>query len=225
MTARQVLLGVEPFMQPLPGKEEGGDCFACSVTAAIRHFFPERPLEFDAAWSYFTGHTVSGEPFLDNSWSGIRRALSQVWKNGYAIETANDLVTPEWNPRQWDHAWWRTVPSIPTEEYCRRLEAYLCAGWIAFAAVDLYGRGPMLESGHPNNTNHFVLLDGVKYEREAAESGSRRAVPWVHVVCSAKGPYWITADDLLYKHGAAAWVLVRRDENQGTNPEEGGGES
>lgn len=200
-------------MQPLPEKNEGGDCFACAVTAAVRHLFPERPLEFDAAWSYFMAQTVSGEPFLDNAWPGIRRALVQVYRNGYLIETATDLVTPDWEPRTWDHAWWRTVPSLPTEEYCRRLEAYLCAGWIAFATVDLYGLGPTLESGNPNTINHFILLDGVKYERETVDSGTGRVVRWVHVVCSAKGAYWLTADDLLFKHGAAAWVLVRRDDN------------
>lgn len=38
----EVLLGVEREPQPTPTRNEGGDCYACALIAALRYLFPDR---------------------------------------------------------------------------------------------------------------------------------------------------------------------------------------
>jgi hypothetical protein len=207
---REFLLGIQPFPQPSPHKNPGGDCFACALTAALRHLFPERPLEFEVAWNYFMAEVYkSDQKQLNNTWPGMRRAMYQANSDGYRMSITSDIVRPNFDAEKWSHAWFQFVP-VP--EYTRRLEAYLRAGWVAVAEINYAGVGPSTPDGKLNGTDHFVLLDGVKWEWVPFESGGGFHREYVHVVCSAKGPYWIQTHDFLVKHGAAGWWLVRREE-------------
>lgn len=49
----EVCHGVERVPQPVPARNEGGDCFACAATAGFRFLFPERTIELDAVWEMF----------------------------------------------------------------------------------------------------------------------------------------------------------------------------
>lgn len=205
----EVCLNVQPFMQPHPVRNLGGDCFACAATAAVRHLFPERPPEFNRVWDWFV---PKGESGPNNTWPGMRRALYAAFSDDYEMQIVADIIRPEFTPDQWSHAWFQFVPA---GEYARRLEGYLRSGWVALAEINYAGSGPVTPDGKLNTTDHFVLLDGVKtgYEDCFGSDGKRLGAverEYIHVVCSAKGPYWITAHDLLVKHGAAGWWLVRR---------------
>ncbi len=51
-----VLLNVERVPQPDPCRSEGGDCFACSLIAALQHLFPDQePPTFEDTDRWFQG--------------------------------------------------------------------------------------------------------------------------------------------------------------------------
>lgn len=206
----EVLRGVAPFMQPSPAKNPGGDCFACALTAAVCHFYPEKPLDFDAAWESFKRSSSSGEPVLSNSWGSIWYAAHALRQQGYELEVHLDLVVPQYDVRRFSHAWYH---SIPTHDWAPRLEAWLAAGWLALAEMDYDGQGPVRPDGSLNVIDHFVLLDGQRdfWKRSETLPGSAALAHETHVVCSAKGAYWIDTRDLLFKHGVAGLTLIRRD--------------
>lgn len=208
---KEFCLNITPFMQPKPTRNKGGDCFACSVTAGLRHLFPERPVEFETAWNYFMAETMGGSKQLNNTWTGMRRALYEADSDGYGMTILSDIVRPTYDTERFSHNWWGFVPDY---EYTRRLEGWLRGGWVAFAEINHEGAGPVTPEGKLNHPNHFVLVDGARevWEPSLAVSGARTLLHYVHVVCSAKGAYWIPAYDWLVKHGAAAWWLARRDE-------------
>jgi hypothetical protein len=202
---REVLRGVTPFLQPHPCRNPGGDCFVCALTAAARHLFPERPITFDEAYSVFERNGTGGE-----SWIGMKKALWGLRGLGYPVDVRSDLVIPEWNPDVFDHGWWQNYPSL---RWVERLEAWLAAGWVAVSVIDFDGRGPVLPDGKLVVGNHFVLLDGVRGAWQPIEDSDGKVYRHeVHVVCSVRGAYWVSLEPLLQRHGAAAWLLVRRNE-------------
>lgn len=205
----EVLLEVEPFLQPSPTKNIGGDCFACALTAALRWLYPERPVDFETAWGYWNHQQKhGGGETLGNTWFATRTALYAAHSDGYRMEIENDFVQPLWAPEQWDHAWWS---SFPTHRYALRLEGWLRGGWVAFANINYGGSGPMAPDGLLYDTDHFILLDGIKTYWKPAESGGATKTHELHVVCSVKGAYWTDLQMFLRLHGAGAWWLARRD--------------
>lgn len=201
---REFCLNIEPFRQPQPVRNPGGDCFACAMTAALRHLFPERPVEFLTAWNYFL---PDGRETPSNVWPGVRAALWKAYSDGYRMEIAADLVKPDWDVETFSHSWWM---HFPTGNYTRRLEGYLRSGFVAFAQIDFSGGGPLTPEGKLRVPDHFILIDGVREGREPLPNGGAVQMHYLHVVCSVRGAYWIKQDDLLIKHGAAGWWLVRR---------------
>jgi hypothetical protein len=195
-------------MQPTPAKNPGGDCFACSLTAGMRHLFPDRPISFDDAWNLFVD-AKSGQ--LSNTWHTMRQALYRAHGLGYETEITADIVDPRFDPEQWSHAWWSHFPEL---RYAHRLEGWLSAGWFAVTEIAYSGGGPMTPDGHHRGTDHFVLLDGVKYAETEYGGQYTSILPHVHVVCSNKGAYWIRVQDFIMKHGGAGWWLCRKDERQ-----------
>lgn len=201
--------GVQPFYQPAPARNPGGDCFACALTAAVRHLVPERPVEFDTVWECFLIEPYGGGPkVLSNSWPTMRTAIYALGQHGYELETTKDLVS-EVRPDSWSHAWGLEIPEMA---WAYRLEAWLAAGWVALAEVNFQGSGPWTGE-YQNTIDHFVVLDGVRHYWKKHDSGVSLEHD-VHVVCSARGAYWIDAGDLLRKHGTAGLTLVRRDRRE-----------
>jgi hypothetical protein len=205
--AIEVCHNIAPFMQPKPDRNQGGDCFACALTAALRHLYPERPVTFDAAWEYFMVESVGGGRMLSNTWPGMRRALYNAHADGYRLEIANDLVLPDFNVDHHSYPWWQ---SLPTTAYARRLEGYLRG--VAFTEIRFDGSGPRTPQGEIRATDHFVALDGLRMGWEPIGEAGRVMRYHVHVVCSAKGAYWIGLDEFLLGYGGAGWWLCRRDE-------------
>jgi hypothetical protein len=202
----EVLLGVQPVPQPTPHKNAEGDCFACAMTAALRHLYPERPISFDDAWQAFVDERTG---LVNNHWGWIRTALYRLAGQGYEMEITSDLVAPQFNVERFSHAWWQMYPE---GQYAHRLEGYLRGGWVAFTEINLDGKGPVSPEGLLNSTDHILLLDGIRtgWHREEGKLGAALKHQ-VHVVCSAKGAYWIDLQTFLYRHGGSGWWLARRD--------------
>lgn len=195
--------GVTPFPQPSPARNPGGDCFACALTAMLRHFWPDRPATFAQAYGCYAQENGT----IRNVWHGHATAFHAAGQHDYRLEVAQDIVAPVLNPRQWSHPWWLFLPE---RDYARRLEGWLRSGWLAVSEINFEGAGPVTPDFRLNTTNHVVLLDGVRVAFEEDDViGGQVAREYVHVVCSAKGAYWIGARDLLLRHGAAGWQLAR----------------
>lgn len=95
-----------------------------------------------------------------------------------------------------------------------RLEGWLSAGWLAIAQMNYAGAGPVNANGTHNSPDHFVCLDGQRHfwQESAVVKGAASFEHETHVVCSAKGVYWIDTADLVKKHGVGAIMLIRRRE-------------
>jgi hypothetical protein len=200
---------IKPFLQPKPNKNQGGDCFACALTAALQFLFPDNPPDFETVWNYFlTKYKDSDKEGLHQSWPGMKKALQNARYDGYRIDITYDVIRMEFN-EAWSHAWFHKTP---VTEFTRRLEGWLRSGWVAVSEINMNGDG-IYNNGHFNTTDHFVILDGIKEIWEPWEGdpdGGSSLNNYIHVVCSVKGAYWIETRNLLVKHGAAAWWLCRR---------------
>lgn len=208
----EILHNVAPFPQPSPKKNPGGDCFACSLKAAVDFLYPERPVPFDLAWDAWTCESSGGGVILSNTWPTLRTAVYALHAHGYRVEIRRDLVLPSFDVDTWSHAWWDCEP---TGDWAYRLEAWLSAGWVALAEMNLAGSGRYTADGLVNHIDHFVILDGQRHFWQAhpAIDGAATLDHETHVVCSARGSYWIRTQDLLRKHGVAGLTLLRRVEH------------
>jgi hypothetical protein len=56
----EVCHGIERVPQPVPYKNEGGDCFACAATAGLRFLYPEREISLDEVWDLFVEEYYDG---------------------------------------------------------------------------------------------------------------------------------------------------------------------
>lgn len=200
---REFFLNVAPCPQPQPPITPGGDCFACALVAALGHLCPERPLTVHQAIDYFR----QDDGHVSTSWPGLKRALLAAYRDGYPIERTADIVHPQMDADMWSHAWWGWEPEL---EYVRRLEGWLRSGWVAFTEINQAGEGMLTSDLKLRGTDHFVLLDGVRYAREPDAHGANYH-QYVHVVCSVKGGYWMRCQDFLRRHGGSGWRLVRRN--------------
>lgn len=207
----EVLRSVAPFMQPKPPKNPGGDCFACAVTAVVRHLFPDRPISFEAAWDLFKEKNSSGTETLSHTWGSFQRVIWKLRADGYPVEMRQDIVVPRIDLQHWSHPWWF---SVPDDEWAYRLEAWLAAGWLAFAEMEFDGKGPYTREGFINVIDHFIVLDGQRHFWKPMGHGGSGLEHETHVVCSARGAYWMRTRDLLLKHGVAGLTLVRVDRRE-----------
>lgn len=205
---REVCLNVAPVHQPSPARNPGGDCFACSLTAALRHVYGRDDISFDDCWECFK--TERGA--LYNCWPGMRAALYAASGKFYdygRLEIEVDFVQPYFDPQCFAHQ----RPTFDAGRYADRLEGHLRSGWIALVEYDHHGAGPVSE-GRWNAPDHFALIDGVRtfWKPVAAVPGASGEAHEIHIVCSARGAFWIDLDEFAFKHGAGAWWLVRKDE-------------
>lgn len=198
---REFLLGVQPVMQPHPARNPGGDCFACSLTAAMRHLFPENPPTFDEVWSWFETEYSTGGKTTDNTWEGMRRAMMRG-TNRCPVEMTADAIYHA--PRAWE---WPNDYHMSLNEgaWSTRLDAWLRAGYVALCCISFNGHGPYDSEYRFGPCNHFVVVDGVRPKPDTTADHRQ-----IHVVCSVKGAYWEDEMLLLRRDGAGAWWLVRR---------------
>jgi hypothetical protein len=110
----------------------------------------------------------------------------------------------------WSHCWFGGV--APAVGYAHRLEGLLRSGFVAFSEINFAGSGPVVD-GRWSTTDHFVLIDGIRryWKPHDTVTGASSAEEDIHVVCSARGAYWINLREFLFKHGGAGWWLVRKD--------------
>lgn len=213
---------VEEYLQPSPSRNPGGDCFACCLTAILKHFYPKERVDFNRTWEYFLkcylGETEKRA--LSNTWPGMYDAIIEAIrdeKHNFKLEYRREYVYPKLDIEHHSGNWGLEQYEGECGYY---LEAWLRAGWIAIIQIEYnpsgrYGRRP---DGFRQSHDHFAIIDGIKmgwrYKKHNTdgkewESGSLTAD--VHIVCSAKGKYWIDYKELLEAHGVGAWILVRKD--------------
>lgn len=211
---RQVLQDIEPYPNPQPPRNEGGDCFACATKAAFDHMFPDDPPDFDTVYDWW----INDKGSMQNTWIGVKTALRAASNDGYRVTYFGDIVQPSYDPERFAHDWFYKEPTTP---YARRLEAWLAAGWVTFSHFRIDGEGPLTDDLKLRHGNHFVLLDGVRVyweeqDLDSVEGTHRHKTRDVHVVDSSRryDPHtrWVNIRDLLRKHGCAAWWLVRPKE-------------
>ena len=205
----QILLGVKPFLQPSPSRNPGGDCFACSLKAVVDHLYPDRPVSFDHAWEAFQVTSHDGSPVLANSWATMSwSAPHNLSEHGYSFEVHRDIVYPTIDLEHYSHSYGFPVDD---QEWSKRVEAWFSAGWVAIVEQSYKLQPPTTPDGKKNWTDHFVVLDGQRsFWQKSKDGTSSRLEHETHVVCSAKGEYWIKTSTLLHMHGVNAVVLLRR---------------
>lgn len=206
----EILLGVKPFLQPSPGRNPGGDCFACSLKAATDYLYPENPIDFNLAWESFEETSVGGNRVLSNCWPTMAwRAPYALHEHGYKFDLHRDLLMPQPDLDHHSYSWGFQVNE---QEWSLRLHAWLSAGWVAIAEQSFPPLPAVTPDGRKNHTDHFVVLDGQRsfWQESSLLPGASSLEHETHVVCSAKGAYWIDTKDLLNLHGVNALVLLRR---------------
>jgi hypothetical protein len=201
---------IKPFMQPHPAKNPRGDCFACSLTAALQHLFLENPPAFDDVWNYFMQkYYMSDEKGLDCGWTGMEKAIQSAYADGYHTDHEFDLVMPKPRPLSSNIFY----ENYFADDYTRRLEGWLRSGWIAITDIYFAGGGARdTWNGQFHGNDHFILLDGTRevWERLNPDGSARQLKFYIHVICSVKGAYWIEANELMKSYGAAGWWLIRK---------------
>lgn len=211
----EILLGVKQFQQPLPKRNPGGDCFACSLKAAVDYLYPDKPLDFNTSWEAFLVPSYSG----GKDGASEKKVLSNCWRtmawtaphalDDYNIEVHRDIVMPLPDLDNWSYSWGFRVHE---QEWAKRLEAWLSAGWVAIAECSLDPTPAVTEKGRINHTDHFVVLDGQRsfWQESSVVSGASSLEHETHVVCSARGSKWFKTWDLINLHGVNALVLLRK---------------
>lgn len=203
-------IGVTPYPQPSPAKNPGGDCFACATYALVRHFLPSSPETFESVWNRYL-RPVEPHPSVTYPEGAPSHYLSNCWIGyGVALESLGlahryELVTPDYDPCRRGAAFF----SGYLTSWHNALAGHIDCGHVLLASIQFDGKGP-IQRGGMHDTDHAILVDGwrkVWRPVEAVPGASRQDIEY-HVVCSAKGGYWIDQDDLVWKHGLAAWIAV-----------------
>lgn len=204
----ELCINVKPYPQPRPRKNPAGDCFACALTAGLRHLFPDSYPDFNTVFDYFLVPMSGGGKTISNTWYGIQKAFTAAIEDGYSLESKVEILLPDFELDKWSYTFYRCYPSA--ERYNNRLEEMLKDGWIALQSINYDGKGAINTNGTINDSDHFVVVDGVKEQQETLSECCDILQHYVHVVCSVKGGYWIKTADFMLKHGASAWLFIRR---------------
>lgn len=212
---REVLLGIKPFPQPHPTRDPGGDCGPCALKSIIDHLYPDRPVAFEATDNLWQTPAHGGGTIRSPTWLCAHRHLPlNARELGYDIEAHILFRQPTFDTDHFPGEWWT---HMPMEGWTLDLEAYLSAGWVGLVPINAAGSGPQSPDGKWNGTDRWVVIDGVRQaEVEYTSDPGNGPTTWkakeyeVHVVCSARGTYWIGVRQFLMRHGAAGVILYRR---------------
>jgi len=189
----------------------------------MRFLFGDDAPSFDTVWTAFQQEQKRDDGstwlHLSNTWDGMKSALHRLSHDGdWPLEVAFAMVAPSAEYREmFSYSW---GPRVSGYDYARQLDAWLRAGNLALGEVMLHacetgewkidGNGKAVR----NHIDHFWLYDGVRcgWRKHPSVDGARSLVYQIHVVDSSAGgrAFWIDVDDLLHRHGAGAWWLVRR---------------
>src|SRR5690349_13139264 len=56
----EICHGIARVAQPVPARNEGGDCFACAATAGLRFLYPDRAIDLSDVWEMFVVEYYDG---------------------------------------------------------------------------------------------------------------------------------------------------------------------
>ena len=216
--------GVEPVRQPRPPISKGGDCFACSVLAILRHLFPEREVTLEFVHKVFESEYTTGGTYYQNTWDGYDHALHRLssgyfhddkrfekfdieYRRFYPVFNMEHLRlhNPHWNnPGGYTDWGWM-------------VDAFLRAGYLLLVEMNSDGEGPVRTvdgKPHPNFIDHVAVVEGVRRRLVRVSKEARKYIQEFHLVDSNKrhktNEYWIDVDDLLFLHGVAGFWMIRR---------------
>jgi hypothetical protein len=206
----ELCLNIIPVLQSKPHINENGDCFACALSAILNHLFPENAPCLQQVFDYWKHPSIGGTLVLNNTWCGLLGTLKLV-NEEFPIEFKYDFIIPD-SPERFPYCFWSFRPY---HEWTNRLEQFLKEGWVALTVINQDGLGPLDKNGDLVVDNHYIVLDGVRrtWVQHPTVASAHIQTNEIHVVCSAKGCYWIDCRDLLSKYGAAAICVVRRKTN------------
>jgi hypothetical protein len=209
-----------PVRQPTPTMNKDGDCFVCAVLAVYKHMFPERDdLSFDMVLNWFKDtYYNSDKECVRNHWYSYGHAFSNSSKDDFDVEYKKYLPMPDYDRimENSSNAFYKGISQV---DYLFYLEAFLSCGWNILTLIDSAGRGSRFLENNAyvnNNTNHVIILDGVReYWPKRVDGESGRALQYeIHVVDSSRvyntNEYWINARSLINDYGAAGMWLIRK---------------
>lgn len=210
-TPAEVVLDVDPVPNPDPPIHEGGDCFVCTVSAAMNYLYGNDAPGFDELYEVFRPDKDGRG--LRNTWSGVRTVFATLNRQGWPVDHHVDFIRPQFDKRTWAHGWWQHEP---TTEFARRLEAWLRSGYVAVTSCRLDAKGLFTEDLGARPHDHFFLLDGVRWATRKFDHGNgRKLEPYVHVVDSSRkrpNRFWVETRRLMRAYGVAGIQVVRREE-------------
>jgi hypothetical protein len=204
---------VLPFLQPYPVRTPGGDCFVCATLACLSWLYKDKEFTFDEIYDSFIikiNSEYCNEFFeIGNSWCSYPSVLENIQRNfnlvdfSWRINSCNPVF------RSNDGGSWHRDKSLYTR-YWKSLLQDLESGLIILS-INLDGSGPWV-NGKWSNTDHLVLLDGVRSRLVPLEHfpTASAIVLDVRMVCSVNGVKWISVQDLLDLHGAGSWYVLNR---------------
>lgn len=204
-----------PHPQPSPSRNPGGDCFACATFAIVRHLLPGQHCEdFHSIWEryqfeYEPNPDVTPGPnspthYTQNDWLGYGRVLTKLGEE-YGISHRYELIPPDYEPQRRNAPWFAGYLT----SWHNALAAHINAGHVLMGSIRFSATGQRHRGGL-HDTDHAILVDGWRtvWRPVGAVPGARRQDIEYHVVCSARGAYWIDQDELVWCHGFGAWIAV-----------------
>lgn len=198
------IINVKPYIQPLPVRHTGGDCFCCVFTAAFQYMFPEKEITFDMIFKWFESKSIGGKYCTNNAWYHYPEIIRKAMKEGYDTEIKSDICRPAYEETHlYNYAWYKYDNE---KVYAKKVLELLKDKWIIIHSIKDVGT----TDPKRKHTDHLILIDGVKAEWIKMSDIAKRLTYFVRVVCSNKRTYWITVNDFFELHGAAAWWQIRR---------------
>lgn len=218
-TEKEVCLGVAPFTQPSPARNPGGDCYACATYSLLRHFRPDSAETFDGVWNRYRFYAEDAPGvtypegterwYTDNTWTGYGKVLTLLGKE-YGLSHKYELIPPDYNVERRSAPWFTGYLT----SWHDALAAHIDAGHLLFTSIRFSPSGQR-QRGGLHDTDHAILIDGYRLVWvPAGIPGSLAQVIEYHVVCSARGAYWIDQDTLVWCHGFSSWIAVSGDAHE-----------
>lgn len=161
----QLLAGVTRFEQPTPTKNPGGDCFACSSFAILRHFCGLREVEppsYETIWGAWASEEIGGKTFTGGSpwvtekfwlrWQFVTGWQKILFQLEYDPPLALQFQANAFGPKSHDALL-----------FARRVRVYLEAGYLGQVEVQ---HEPQIDRDRrgedPLGGDHLIVIDGYR---------------------------------------------------------------
>lgn len=173
-----------------------GDCYVCSAHAILKHFGREYTLEqLYAHWCKLGASNGATYTQTCRFWRSVR-GFDAVTDPPVDLD---ELIMPNGMGRSF----------FSVTAMAKRVRVYLEAGYLVHSQCL---STPRREIGwdHPTS-NHLVVIDGYREEFDLVEKmpGAQVLRSELHVVCSARGPYWIPVGEWVREQGGFEMWFVR----------------